>query len=177
MPNSRKMFGKTFFHWNVAIPSVKSLSEMKARVMDTTVYGFALLADYLGYGYCSGCRGQYVGEDFILRGNSWEAYKESHCHGYKSDHRLKIHYRDFSLALKDVRYGRAVIQDLVPQITDKGPIVNSADTPVTTTITREVTSTRTVTHTTTSTWELSNVLDFTIGYQPSQATGTGIHGS
>ena len=112
-----------------------------------------------------------MGDDFIRRGDSWEADKKSHCRGYKSDHRLKIHYRNFKLALKDVRYGRAVIQDLVPQSTDKGPVVNSANTPVTTTITRQVTSTRTVTHTTTSTWEVSNELGVMIGYQPSSATG------
>ena len=154
-----------------AIPSLKSLSDVKTRVMDVTLDNLALLAHYLGYGWCAGCRAQYVGEDFKRRADSWEADKKGPCNGYKSNHRLKLHYKHFSFGIKNIKYGKAVIQSLVPQTYDSGPVRNPDPHPLTTTITREVSSTRSVTHTTTSSWSNSHELGVTIGYQPSSLTG------
>ena len=149
-----------------AVPSLRSLSDVKTRVMDVTLDNLALLAHYLGYGWCAGCRAQYVGEDFRRRADSWEADKKGPCNGYKSDHRLKLHYKHFSFGIKNIKYGKAVIQSLVPQTNDSGPVRNPDPHPLTTTITREVSSTRSVTHTTTSSWSNSHELGVTIGYQP-----------
>ena len=149
-----------------AVPSPRSLSDVKTRVMDVTLDNLALLAHYLGYAWCAGCRAQYVGEDFRRRADSWEADKKGPCNGYKSDHRLKLHYKHFSFGIKNIKYGKAVIQSLVPQTYDSGPVRNPDPHPLTTTITREVSSTRSVTHTTTSSWSNSHELGVTIGYQP-----------
>ena len=87
------------------------------------------------------------------------------------DHRLKLHYKHFSFGIKNIKYGKAVIQSLVPQTYDSAPVRNPDPHPLTTTITREVSSTRSVTHTTTSSWSNSHELGVTIGYQPPE-TGT-----
>ena len=92
-------------------PALTSLSDVKTRVMDVTMDELALLAHYLGYGWCAGCRAQYVGEDFRRSGDSWHAdQKPGSCSGYKSDHRLKLNYGDFKFSVKDIKYGDAVTQ-------------------------------------------------------------------
>ena len=84
---------------------------MKTRVMDVTMKDLARLAHYLGYGWCAGCRAQWVGEDFRRSGDSWHADKKpGSCSGYKSDHRLKLHYGDFKFSVKNIEYGAAVTQ-------------------------------------------------------------------
>ena len=87
-----------------------SLSDVKTRVMDVTMKGLARLSHYLGYGWCAGCRGQWVGEDFRRRGDSWHADKEGPCNGYKATERLKLNYGDFKFSVKDIKYGNPVIQ-------------------------------------------------------------------
>jgi hypothetical protein len=91
-------------------PALTTLSDVKTRVMDVTMSDLALLAHYLGYGWCAGCRGQWVGEDFRRSGDSWHADKKGPCDGYKSDQRLKINYGDFKFSVKDIKYGSPVIQ-------------------------------------------------------------------
>ena len=87
-----------------------SLSDVKTRVMDETMKYFALLAHYLGYGWCSGCRAEWVGEDFRRSGDSWHPSKAGPCKGYKADQRLKLNYGDFKFTIKDIKYGSPVIQ-------------------------------------------------------------------
>lgn len=75
-----------------------------------TMSNLALLAHYLGYGWCAGCRGQWVGEDFRRSGDSWQADTNEPCDGYKATQRLNLNYGDFSFSVKDIKYGKAVIQ-------------------------------------------------------------------
>ena len=70
----------------------------------------AYLAHYLGYGWCAGCRAEYVGEDFRRSGDEWHASKAGPCDGYKADHRLKLIYGDFKFSVKDIKYGSPAIQ-------------------------------------------------------------------
>ena len=91
-------------------PALTSLSDVKTRVMDVTLDDFAYLAHYLGYGWCGGCQGQWVGEDFVRSADSWHSNKIRNCGGYKSDHRLSLHYENFKFGVKDIKYGKAVIQ-------------------------------------------------------------------
>ena len=91
-------------------PALTSLSDVKTRVMDVTMQDLALLSHYLGYGWCSGCRAQWVGEDFRRSGDSWHPDKKGPCNGYKSDQRLQLHYGDFKFSVKDIKYGYAVTQ-------------------------------------------------------------------
>jgi len=149
--------------------------------MDTTLHRIASLAHYLGYGWCAGCRGQYVGHDFIRNGDSWQAYNGitlKPCTGTKSDQRLKIHYGDFGFTIKHITYGKTVIQSLAPIVFDSGKVTNSHSTPTKTTITQEIKSVRTVTHTTTSSWKSAHELGLELSYTPPGATGgVGIKGS
>lgn len=154
-----------------AAPALKSLSDVKTRVMDVTLDNLATLAHYLGYGWCAGCRGQYVGEDFRRNGDSWEADRKGPCKGYKADQRLKIHYKNFKFDVKKMQYGKAVIQQFIADSYDSGPVTNPDVHPSTVSVERTVTDTRTVTHSTTSSWSQSHELGITIGYQPPDSTG------
>ena len=51
--------------------------------MDVTMYNLALLAHNLGYGWCASCRAEYVGEDFVRKGDTWEADNKPDCLGVK----------------------------------------------------------------------------------------------
>ena len=102
-----------FTHLSASFPGppvLTSLSDVKTRVMDVTLDDFAYLAHYLGYGWCGGCQGQWVGEDFVRSADSWHSNKIRNCGGYKSDHRLSLHYENFKFGVKDIKYGQAVIQ-------------------------------------------------------------------
>ena len=87
-----------------------SLSDVKTRVMDLTMNDLAYLAHYLGYGWCAGCRAQYVGEDFRRERDEWHVDTAGPCDGYKADHRLKLKYGNFTFSVKDIKYGSPVIQ-------------------------------------------------------------------
>ncbi|XP_028394008.1 uncharacterized protein LOC114518245 [Dendronephthya gigantea] len=152
-------------------PTLTSLSDVKTRVMDVTMKHFALLAHYLGYGWCSGCRAEWVGEDFRRSGDSWHASKAGSCEGYKSDQRLKLNYGDFKFSIKDIKYGDPVIQSLQPTVYDSGRVVNDDVSSLVHKIEREIRSVRTVSHTTTSSWKYSHELGIEISYSPPGATG------
>ncbi|XP_048586611.1 aerolysin-5-like [Nematostella vectensis] len=85
-------------------PKMQSLDDVKTRIMDETMAELALLAHYLGYGWCASCRAQFVGEDFRRNGDSWEADRKGPCKGYMNHHRLKMHYRDFKFGVKNIVY-------------------------------------------------------------------------
>lgn len=143
--------------------------------MDVTLRSLAYLAHYLGYGWCAGCRGQYVGEDFKRNGDSWEAVftdRSFPCDGYKSDQRLKIHYKDFKFSMKDIKFGELQVDELVPVVVDSGKFTNTDKNPKKVSITRELNYARTVTHTTTSSWKHAHELGLEISYK-SEVTGYG----
>ena len=152
-------------------PDLTSLSDVKTRVMDVTMKDLAYLAHYLGYGWCAGCRGQYVGEDFRRSGDEWHASKAGPCDGYKADHRLKLKYGDFKFTVKDIKYGSPVIQSLQPTVFDSGRVVNDDVSKLVHKLEREIRSVRTVTHTTTSSWKYAHELGIEISYTPPGATG------
>ena len=152
-------------------PTLTSLSDVKTRVMDVTVRNLGLLAHYLGYGWCAGCRAQFVGEDFRRNGDSWEADKKGPCNGYKADHRLKMHYGDFKFSIKDIKYGNPMIQTLKPETYDQGRVTNADPTPLKHKVEREIRSVRTVTHTKTTSWKAAHELGIEISYTPPGATG------
>ncbi|XP_048576422.1 uncharacterized protein LOC5514381 [Nematostella vectensis] len=152
-------------------PKMQSLDDVKTRVMDETMAELALLAHYLGYGWCASCRAQSVGEDFRRNGDSWEADRKGPCNGYMNHHRLKMHYRDFKFGVKNIVYGKPVIQTLKPQSYISGSERNNEDHEVTRTVSEQVESTRTVTHTTTSSWKKTHGVGIELSYTPPDATG------
>ena len=144
--------------------------------MDETMYDLGLLAHYLGYGWCAGCRAQYVGEGFVRDGDSWKADQTGSCNGYKSGHRLAMHFGDFSFGIKSITYGDPVRQSLTPQEFYSGTLRNDDPNAATVSLEREVITTRSVTHSTSSTWKASHELGIEINYTPSELTG-GVGGS
>ena len=149
MPNMTKLVLKTIsINWKPAvrwwlieslfsaIPKPNSLSDVKTRVMDMTQSRLAQLANYLGYGWCGGCAAQFVGEDFRRNRDSLEAVTKGPCKGYMSNQRLKMHYKQFCLSVKEIKYGKEVIQDLPPKIYGMGVVTNPTDGNITRTVTR-----------------------------------------
>ncbi|GFR69242.1 biomphalysin [Elysia marginata] len=152
------------------------LFKVKVHVMDISLRNMALLAHYMGYGWCAGCRSPWVGDDFVKSGDTWLADKSRRCSGYKSNHRLSLAFGDWSFGTKEILYGQAVVDELQPESVDDGVIVNNDPTPATKTVTRTEVSIRSVKHTTTSSWKSSAELGIEVSYTPSGATG-GVGGS
>uniref|UniRef100_A0A9I3VSE0 Aerolysin-like C-terminal domain-containing protein n=1 Tax=Biomphalaria glabrata TaxID=6526 RepID=A0A9I3VSE0_BIOGL len=146
-------------------------SKIQTRIMDITLWNMANLAHYLGYGWCLGCRGVDVGEDFIKNGNTWKAattpFWDSRCDGDKNWERLNLVFDNWGFGVKEIVYGKTVIDNLQPETVDSGVIYNKASSPVTESIERSKTIQDTITHTTTSTFtnshELGISLNFDIG--------------
>ena len=133
----------------------------------------ATLAHMLGYGWSFGCRAQYVGEDFKRNRHSWEANKRGKCREPKPDQRLKIHYSDFSLAMKrgGITWGEPVTDELVPQVFYEGDIKNNGSGMLKKAFEYSETTTRKVTHTVTSNWQKSHEAGFEISYSPAGDVG------
>lgn len=154
-----------------SVPKLKSLSDVKTRVMDVTQSRLAQLANYLGYGWCGGCKAQFVGENFRRNRDSLEATTKGPCKGYMSDQRLKMHYKQFSFSMKEIKYGKEVIQDMPSEVYDQGVVTNPTNSNVTRTVTKDVKSVRTVTHTATGDWTDPQDLGETIEYLPPAGLG------
>ncbi|XP_059171451.1 uncharacterized protein LOC131952696 [Physella acuta] len=140
--------------------------KVKNLVMDLSMSSIANLANMLGYGWCAGCLAPYVGEAFNRQGNKWVSDKTGTCDGYMSDQRLAMDYKDWGFEVKEIKFGKPVIEELTPESIDSGTMHNNDATEATKTITREQTVTRSVTHTTTSEWKDSHELGITVGYTP-----------
>ncbi|XP_059148930.1 uncharacterized protein LOC131936092 [Physella acuta] len=141
-------------------------SKVKTRIMDTTMSDMALLAHYLGYGWCSGCRAPYVGEDFRRTGDAWHADKSGRCEGYMSDKRLSMAYGDWRFEINHIKYGTPVLQDLIPETIEIVTLENNESFKATKTYSRIIPKVRSVTHTTTSSWKHSDELNGQISYTP-----------
>ncbi|XP_059148831.1 aerolysin-4-like [Physella acuta] len=142
------------------------LNKVKTRIMDTTMHDISNLANHLGYGWCGGCRGENVGEDFVRNGDTWLSSTNQPCDGYMHEQRLNLAYGDWSFGIKDIKYGTPLIEDLAAETIDSGVIYNRDPTSTTKTITRTESIARSITHTTTSAWRNSQELNFKISYTP-----------
>jgi len=145
---------------NLEVPN--ELSTYKTLAMEETLYNLAKLAHYLGYGGCSGCRAQKVGENFRRVRDTWVANHER-CNG-KNDKRLSLDYTDWTPKMHTIIYGKPVIDYLQPETTDAGRIVNDHSTPLTAVFERQIKSIRSVTHTRSKSWKRAYELGLTISY-------------
>ncbi|KAK0054334.1 Biomphalysin 4 [Biomphalaria pfeifferi] len=143
-------------------------SKIETRIMDTTLWNMANLAYYLGYGWCYGCRGVDVGEDFTRIGDSWEAAKTlfggKSCEGDKSEERLNLVFGDWGYAVKKIIYGESVIEKLQPETIDSGVLNNRASKPVTESVQRSKTILETISHSTTSSFTNSHDLGISLNF-------------
>lgn len=142
------------------------LNKVKTRVMDNTMADVASLADNLGYGWCSGCSAENVGENFRRYGDTWSADQSGRCVGYMSNHRLSIAYSDWSFVLKDITYGAPKKVDLETELIKSGTVRNFGTQDTIENITQSVISVRNVFHTQTSEWKHSDELNILLTYKP-----------
>ncbi|KAH9496634.1 hypothetical protein Btru_009897 [Bulinus truncatus] len=148
---------------------VSSTDNLKTRIMDTTLWRMANLAYMLGYGWCLGNRGLNVGEDFEKNKDTWEASKqlfwpERNCEGFKCDQRLSLEFGNWGLAVKDIRYGDPVFDDLKPETIDSGTIYNKEASPSSKSFEITKTVQETITHTTTNSFTVGYGLEFTVKF-------------
>ncbi|KAK6986687.1 Biomphalysin 3 [Biomphalaria glabrata] len=150
-------------------------SKIQTRIMDTTLWNMATLAHYLGYGWCYGCHGMAVGEDFNRNGDTWAADTRSFwgtsCDGDKNGERLNLVFGDWGFAVKEIIYGKSVIEDLQAESVDSGVVYNRASSPVTESIERTKTIQETVTHSTTSTFTNSHELGIELNFEYASVSG------
>ncbi|XP_059149567.1 uncharacterized protein LOC131936552 [Physella acuta] len=144
---------------------LNELERVKTRIMDKTLADIALLAHWLGYGWCAGCRAMYVGEDFRRIGDAWYADTSGTCEGYMSGHRLSIHYSDWRFKVKNMIYGERETTILHPEKIDTGVVINNHSTPVTKTIEQEEVVVRSVKHTASSEWRHIQELNISVTYK------------
>uniref|UniRef100_A0A0B7A872 Aerolysin-like C-terminal domain-containing protein n=1 Tax=Arion vulgaris TaxID=1028688 RepID=A0A0B7A872_9EUPU len=148
-----------------SLGNVDDFYSVKTRVMDTTRSRMAYLSHYLGYGWCSGCSSQSIGEGFIRNGDSWIADKNGpYCEGYKADHRLNMAYGNWSFGIKEIKFGEPITEEMYPETADSGIIYNHDNTEATETISRTETVKRTVTHVKTSSWKVGQELGLKFSY-------------
>ena len=59
--------------FSLEIPKLKSLGELKQRVMDVTMFNIGQLASMMGFAWSGGCFAKYSGDDFRRSGDKWES--------------------------------------------------------------------------------------------------------
>jgi len=146
------------------------LSMVKTLVMEQTLYNMANLAHYLGFGWCYGCSHRKVGENFIRRGDVWEADTKTRCRGYRNKKRLSLVYADWKPHIYKMTYGKPVLDYLQPETADSGKTVNDHSTPLTTVVEREIRSIRSVTHTKSKSWKKAHELGVKLTYTATAKT-------
>uniref|UniRef100_A0A2C9KLY1 Aerolysin-like C-terminal domain-containing protein n=1 Tax=Biomphalaria glabrata TaxID=6526 RepID=A0A2C9KLY1_BIOGL len=143
---------------------IDDVDKLKTKIMDTTLTNLANLADKLGYGYCYGTKGVNVGEDFRREHDSWVANTEYYCKGDKCDKRLAIDYRNWNLAVKEIKYGQKVIDKLNTENIESGQKENHLNTSSTVAVERSYAVMDTIEHSMTSSWKTSLELSFSLEF-------------
>ena len=133
--------------------------------MDITLDNLGLLANYLGYGWSGGCRGQFAGQDFLREGDTWRSHYQNGCGGHMSKTRLKIHYENFSFKVKNMEYLEPEIESMKPIMQDVGVINNQDSRETKTTIKRQIKSVRTVTHSSSTRFKSGFGASVTLSYK------------
>ncbi|XP_059177061.1 uncharacterized protein LOC131956561 [Physella acuta] len=140
------------------------IDSVQTLIMDRTLYPLSYLAFYLGYGWCAGCRGKYVGDDFKRNGHTWEAVLSEFCEGYKHEERLKIDYLNWTYEKTNEKFGemKREIMDVVT--VEEKTIRNYNTNPHTSFLQRTRTEFQSVTHTTTNSWRNAHELGIEISF-------------
>ncbi|KAH9488923.1 hypothetical protein Btru_058748 [Bulinus truncatus] len=153
--------------------------DTKTRIMDATLLFMSKLASMLGYAWCEGAKGIYIGEDFERIGDSWQASiktfsSKNKCQrGSVCDNRLKLMFDDWALVEKEIKYGKSVIDDLQPDTVDSGTTYNKENTTTTESFTLSRTVEETVSHTMNSSWARTHKLGVSLKFKiPFIASGS-----
>ena len=95
-----------------------NIEEVKAQIMSAVLKPAANLAHHMGYGWCAGNRPQdkFVGDGFKRTPRGWKAiYGPDGKDGYMKDQRLEIVFSDWSFGMKEIHFGKPVINDSEPR--------------------------------------------------------------
>uniref|UniRef100_A0A2C9JBM4 Aerolysin-like C-terminal domain-containing protein n=2 Tax=Biomphalaria glabrata TaxID=6526 RepID=A0A2C9JBM4_BIOGL len=154
---------------------IDNADKVKTKIMETTLFNLANLADKLGYGWCYGTKGVNVGEDFYRSGDSWIAdrrlfWPNRWCDGYMCNERLAIDYTGWTLAVKEIIYGESVIDELQPETVHTGVRYNHLNESSSATFEYSRDVTETVEHSTTSSWSISVGMSFSLEFQINKLT-------
>ncbi|KAH9504881.1 hypothetical protein Btru_060907 [Bulinus truncatus] len=81
----------------------RNFDDFKTEIMSSQLTSMAVFADGLGFNYCLGSRGIFLGEDFLRVNDTWKANAKTFdddekCHGERCNDRLSIAYDDWNLA-------------------------------------------------------------------------------
>ena len=157
---------------SVELLPLKSLEDVKTRVMDVTLNNLAFLANLLGFGWCGGCRALQTGEDFRREGDTWKSNYQEPCTGHMKTDRLKIVYENFSFEVEDPVYSTAERKALEPMVADVGQMKNLDPLSSNFTVTREIKAVRTVYHTTENTFKSGFDASVTVKYTSPSVAGS-----
>ncbi|KAH9488921.1 hypothetical protein Btru_058742 [Bulinus truncatus] len=140
-----------------------SCDRVKAQMIEKTLIPMSYLANMLGYGWCAGCKGLYVGEDFRrIEEDTWVADKTARCDGFKSNHRLNIKFDNWRFEVKEIIYGKIVEDYLPPTTADQGIARNEGSIVSNDEYTRKIIVQNSVTQTSTSAWKKGHTLGISI---------------
>uniref|UniRef100_A0A2C9LXY7 Aerolysin-like C-terminal domain-containing protein n=1 Tax=Biomphalaria glabrata TaxID=6526 RepID=A0A2C9LXY7_BIOGL len=85
--------------------------------------------------------------------------------------RLNLVFGDWGFAVKEIIYGKSVIEDLQAEIVDSGVLYNQVSSPVKESIDRTKTIQETITHSTTSTFTNSHELGIELNFEIASVSG------
>ncbi len=109
------------------------VSALKEQIIQLTQTPLAYIANGLGYGWASGCRGNVVGEDMYRinqpDGTVTVAANSRDCidFGEKWDDRLKIHYRDWQAVIENMQVYKQNVQKTDPLFLAEYIVYNNTD--------------------------------------------------
>ncbi|BFZ07085.1 hypothetical protein BsWGS_10124 [Bradybaena similaris] len=117
------------------------------QIKDETQVPLSLLADWLGYAWCAGCRGHVVGDNFIPTSTGWTADTSGACPGYRSNERLGIDYAGWKILQSNVTYGEIEVSQPESTGISKGVLINNLTSDIMHHLSKTITKRTTVTHT------------------------------
>lgn len=166
------------------IPQLKTMDQIKQRVMDATMFNIGQLAHMMGFAWSGGCWAKYAGDDFRQKGDTWEsAYRSKWCtgNGPKKDVRLKITYSNFAYTMKDVKFGKSITQSIPlgqeqklmksPDSSYQKVVSNRKSTDTVSEVEIHIRSARTLKNVKTTSWDSNIGIEVGFDYEPPGITG------
>jgi len=166
------------------IPQLKTMDELKQRVMDATMFNIGQLANMMGFAWSGGCWSKYAGDDMRRRGDTWEStYRSNWCigDGPKKDVRLKITYQNFAFTMKDVQFGKSIKQTIPleqeqelmnsPDRSYRKVVSNGKSSSAPSGVEQQIRTARTLKNVKRSSWDANIGIEVGMEYEPPSTTG------
>ncbi|KAK6976702.1 Biomphalysin 21 [Biomphalaria glabrata] len=146
-----------------------NVDKVKTKIMESTLPKLVRLAAALGYGHAAGNKGIYIGDDFKREGDSWVAdsrlfWGEEECTDLKCKEILAVEYLEWSLTVKEIKYGEKYIDYLEPEVVHSVVFHNENNTSSIKTFQYSNVVSETVTHSPTSRWRNNEKLSVSLEF-------------